>query len=462
MVFFSLLLSLIMYSIAPQEYNNMFCWCCLVIYFLDVYLLLKKEFIKQPVSFNTFFLLSFFFVSYVYPLFIVPSGLSFFFDPKGMVISNNINACTALCTVAASAYTFGFSLKKNRKICELKDEIYYRNVSNRIKMPYYVSVVLVIVVLYSFFTTKHDVEIEVQEAPFLFVIFLILTVILFVTQTKIIKQQGESKLKTFLHSNKQVVFISIVIMLIYTVIGDRLLIIELGLIMLSVYAIYYKNVKLRHLLVLLVAGVFFMTLLAWTRGGESSLRSGGVGAFVSESGSMADNNEGGIWGFSADLAGRFQELSYGYYLTEQKGHQYPLKIFATILSPIPFLPNVVSNIVVGVPTTKTSAGYLIANDSGTNAGSHCVIDVYMPWGLTGTVLIFILFGWLVAYVSANRNKNLYFNVIYIILIYQSVFIARGTLFDIYRSGAWAIIIIYLVDQYSKRNKRKLHATLLDR
>lgn len=446
-----LIISIILYYNSLTDYSVLFCWLCLCIFFLNTFLLIRKSFIKQPVSFNTFFLLSFFLVSYAYPVFIMPSGLSPLFDSSGMINPQTINACTALCTIAISSYTFGYMLIFKNKNQSTIDKNEIKVIAKKIKFPYWISLVMVFVVLYYFFKTIHDVDIEVQTAPFLFIIFLILTIVLLVSQTLCIPRTGSLSLRSFISTNKHVLFASATVMMIYAIIGDRLLILELGLIILSVYSLYFKNIRLRHFLCIIMFGVVFMTLLMWTRGGEASLRNGGTEAFFAESERMYDNNEAGIWGLTSDLSGRFQELSYGYDLTKKKGHTYAMKIIPAIFSPIPFVPNIISELIVGVPTSMTSAGSQIARDSGHNVGSHCVIDIFMPWGLPGIIIFFSLFGLLVSYITKNVNRSIYFNVIYIVLIYQSVFITRGTIFDVYRSLVWALLIVYWAKRSSKRS-----------
>lgn len=452
-----LLLSLVLLNTAPSEYSLTFCVTCLVLFAmvcLAFYRQRKKG--EGLVTFNTFFLISFFLVSYAYPVFIHPSDFAEFFDMKHLITASNICVCTALCTVAICSYYFGYNLSMQTKRNNYQkplDHNSFESIHNRNGFWYTISTIGVFMILYLFFTTNQEVNIEVSYAPFLFILFLICTIIALVTRTLCLPIKNRNW-KNFLEANHKVIYVSLVVMLIYIIIGDRLLIVELGLILIGVYSLFYKKIRVLYLVAFLAVGGVLMTLLMYTRGGAGSLRTGGIDGFITESNVvMSENEAGGVWGFTSDLSGRFQELSYGYEMTKHRGHIMPNKIFATLVSPIPFLPNVVSNLVVGVPTSQTSAGYFIGLDSNTHAGSHCVIDIYMPWGVSGILFFFSLLGFVVAYFDRNKYNNIYGSVGYIVLLYQSVFIARGTIFDIYRTLVWAMLILYLYNH--SRSKKQL-------
>jgi hypothetical protein len=315
-------------------------------------------------------------------------------------------------------------------------------------------------VLYIFFTSFQEVGIEVSYVPFLFILFLISTIIAFVSNTRQLNST-QGGWKEFALANKKVLCFSFLVMLIYMIIGDRLIIVELGLIIICVYSLYFKKVRALYLIAFLTVGFVMMTLLMLTRNSSGSLRTGGVKGFVAEGSVVMEENEAsGVWGYTSDLTGRFQELSYGYKMTQKQGHLLPQKIFVTLFSPIPFLPNIISNLLLGVPTSQTSAGYFIAIDSKTHAGSHCVIDIYMPWGVIGLLIFFSLFGVVVAYFDRSKYNNIYGSVGYLVLVYQSVFITRGTIFDVYRTMVWAMVIIYLYNHTDavKKIKRQLLLT----
>lgn len=402
----------------------------------------------NTVNFNILFSLSFFFCSFSFACFVLPTGD---FGLIGSVLSeSSINPCTALCTCAFNAYALGYTktLKKKKVDAEYSKE-YLPVIVRKSEKIYLFLFMVVILVLIFFFRTKHDVEIEVTSSPYLFVLFTIFTAILFASVKY--RQYTTKSLINFCQSNKIVVCGTLLIMLIYVIIGDRKLIIDLGLILLGAYSLFYKRISAKCLAVILSMGFVLMILIGLTRNSSSSLREGGIGSFVTE-GSSQMQDKTSIWGMFSDLTERYEELYCGYEYTQKHGLQYPLKIISLALSPIPLLPNVICHVVYGIPLADTSPGNTIGKnmfmDRETSAGSHCVVDTLMPWGLTGTLIVFYVFGIVVRFVSINYRRNLLFSSIYLLLLSQSFFLARGSLFDIYRLVAWCYFSIYFVKNKS--------------
>ena len=188
-----------------------------------------------------------------------------------------------------------------------------------------------------------------------------------------------------------------------------------------------------------------MFLVSVTRNEATSLKRGGVSSFVQEGKNVtSEQNEIGAWIYFSDLTGRYMELCNGYEYTERFGNQYPLKIISLVFSPIPFVPNIVNNLIYGVPLSATSPGGIVGRETDTHAGSHCVLGTYMPWGLAGTIIMFWLFGYVVSIITINSRKNIYGAACYLTIVAYAVFTPRASITDIYRPLIWTLFIIYLL------------------
>lgn len=146
----------------------------------------------------------------------------------------------------------------------------------------------------------------------------------------------------------------------------------------------------------------------------------------------------------SDLTERYEELYQGYEYVQTYTNQYPLRIFPLIFSPVPLAPNIISDVIYNKPLSETAPGAIVGRFWDVHAGTHCVIDIYMPWGIVGVILCFLLFGYAISYVTQLFNINIYYKVFYVIIVSQSIFMPRGSLFDIYRPLVWAAIIIYFL------------------
>lgn len=445
--------SIILYYSAPTQYNWSFCFVCFCVFVVSAYGGIKHDTKNiNTLNFNLLFAISFFLCSYAFALFIYPSGES---GLIGIAIGErNINVCTSICTCAFSAYSYGylgyFRIKNKKTGTSIINNY---GIEQKTKRLYLLLVPIIIAILVFFMRTEHEVAIEVTTTPYLFVIFTDVSALLF-SCYNYTRTSHLMSLQDYVSKNRIVICGSLIIMLFYLVIGDRKIIIELGLMLLGAYSLFHKKLNFKKLFVLLLSGIFLMSMVGITRNETSSLREGGLNTFL-EASNTELHSQNNYWSYFSDLTERYEELYFGYQYTQEKGSQYPLKIVPYIFSPVPLLPNVSCMLIYGIPLAETSVGLTIGqnmfSDRITHSGSHCVIDTYMPWGILGTIVVFFLFGLFVRHITDNVYTNIYYSVIYIILLSQSFFLARSSLFDVYRNAAWCIFIIYIFNRTSRNN-----------
>ena len=252
----------------------------------------------------------------------------------------------------------------------------------------------------------------------------------------------------FLLNNKFLIFSIIVVTAVYTVIGDRGLIIQIALAVICAYSLLVRRIKFLTLISLFIIGVVFMYSIRLTRNTDSNISNSGISSVAQiTSSAMKENNS--IFAPFSDLTERYEELFLGYDYVQKIGeYYYSLKIIVLLFSPIPLLPSTASSLIYGVPTNVLSIGYAIGKNWDTSSGSHCVIDCYAPWGLLGLFFVFFVFGSVVRRITDKFRLDYRYGVCYIILISQAIYLPRASLFDVYRPVFWALFLLYFISKNS--------------
>ncbi len=125
---------------------------------------------------------------------------------------------------------------------------------------------------------------------------------------------------------------------------------------------------------------------------------------------------------------------------EHNGYTY----FSTqlgIFSFIPFAQSFIVNVFdVGLHnlTSADFNSYLtfgsVAGELG--LGTNMVSDIYLSFGLIGVVVIFYLFGIYLQYCKSNSINSIYCFIAYSVMVSDSVFIVRGSVFEIVKLLIW--------------------------
>ena len=238
------IISLISYIAAPDTYSFMFCVYELILYVVSCFIFYKKmEFPTGLVNFHFFFLFSFFFVNFVYPVFLYPIDAEYFFMFSFNFDENNISKGTALAQLAIASYMFGVNLYYKN------DENTYKFDFSRITPPLATFLNLLFLLttfmyVYSAISTA-DSEIVINyRIVFLYIGILSLKLLL---KAEIYKDEFVDNKWFFLRKYWSEI-ISIVIVVLFSLwFGDRGPVLQIGLIMLYIFTVYVKNYRLKRL-----------------------------------------------------------------------------------------------------------------------------------------------------------------------------------------------------------------------
>lgn len=446
----AIFISLILFVTAPQAYSSAYCYMSFVIFLYSTYKILKFDFKNiNTINFNLFYLFSFLFCTYIFPVVLMPMGETGYLYSTSVlgVNESSVNVCTCLASFAISVYAFSYCTNIRR--VEIRNQ---QSMKLSSSLDFILALVtLALSVSSILFINANSDSVAMTESPYLFVVFYSLLAICLVNICK--KKPDSHPIYFFIKNAKVLISCSCLIVLIMLYMGDRGPILSIGMIFLGSVSIYLKNIKVKYLVPLFIAGVVGMFLIGVLRSGDGSFRTGGVSGFSSSAKEVLSTGNGTVWEVFSDFTDRYIELYSGYEYHEKNGNYYPLKILPIIASPVPLLPNILSDVIYNKPFLELSSVKAINSSIFRSRdgwfGTHQVIDIYMSWGIVGVFIIFYLQGVIFAKISSRHKSSLLYGILYIVLLSKSLYLPRAVFFDLYRPIVWTYLL-YIV--FAKKNR----------
>lgn len=463
-VFVIFLLSLTLYFFAPNVVDKGFCWLCLALYLIEVFIILKIEFkSKIYISFNTLFFLSFFLTSFAYPLFVHGTPAELLGNVEKQINFNYLSKCSALCLIASSIYSYGYLKAINTGKCKGFFNRYARFEDpfpgmSVLKLLYLVIFFLLFITVFNAIISGQQVYIEGGEL-FSSLFETIFPVMLLCNSC----QKKPDNLLSFVKLNARILASGIIMMLLFMKVGDRGLIITCGIEIVAVYILCVKRLRPLEVFSMVILGAIFMFVIRQTRISDSySSVTSSLSSFFSASAAVISSGgvEYGLWYYLSDLTNISWELCLGYEYSLNNELFHPIEeIILNIVSPVPLLPSFVSNVFFGRPTMDYNTGmalnsYMSAYGDG-NFGNHCVIDVFMMWGLIGVLIIFFYFGYFVAKCYNNSFDKVLWTSIYILLISNAVYVPRNMVLSLIRPVVYVWFFVWVAKRTPKRLDRNV-------
>lgn len=427
-----------LYYYAPEHPSELFQVVCVLLFLAQSYFIVRSDIRKYGIlNFNILFLFSFFLVTYAFPLFMIGTAMA---NREGIEAYINFNVsckCSALCTFAISIYLGAYKMHR-KKMLDLSALV------NRLgTIPANIFFFLITIFLYDA-TIGHlfvDGGVAVHSGYWYSLYLACLPLCLVLNCRKYhVRSFAQYVLRNIL-----ILIPAFMLMFLYFIIGDRGLIIVSGVIIAATYSVMVKRIRPALLLTGIVVGSVLMFALRETRSSEVSLSSGNTSGFVkSVEGSLSDATALSIF---ADLTGIHRELYIGYDYAKHYGLIEPGQIAIVPFYPFPLIPNLLSQTFFNKTMDDLKPGmvlneYMSYSGHG-HFGIHCVIDVYMRWGIFGIVFFFYILGYVVAAISKYQNKNILCLVLYIVLIASAISMPRQPPVDLLRTYAYVIILAWL-------------------
>lgn len=219
--------------------------------------------------------------------------------------------------------------------------------------------------------------------------------------------------------------------------GDRGQVIQILVGFALAMATAVRPVRLWELVVLTLSGFAFFTLVGiWRTGAEVSLAS--------------TFQEYGYWEVSANLAQSFVPLTQSILIVEDDGLSLGLLWLSQTVGVIPFAQQLMLSL-TDLTLTDVSSSALITTrtlgeNSTTGLGTSFVADIYLNFGLTGTIIIPAFFGMFCTRISIWLRGSGGFERYLLAIAFASfiVYIPRSSILFILKPMLWSIVAFWLV------------------
>lgn len=448
--------SIIIYGFAPETYDLSFILIDLALFLVGAFnLLINNKDRFNVLSFNIIFLLSFFFCTYSYAIFVIGAGVEFSLSIFQVTNFEYITQAIGLSTIAITAYFCAYSYQQRKNI--LKSNIQIKGIIHKIKLIAKIRSIFFLTVIVNFFyftLIMGGDSFAVTSASFLPELYKLFLILYLILNSILYKGQSLNFIDIIRYNKKAFVEIAIICLL-YLVGGDRGLPISIAFILLGVYSFFYKRIKISHFVLIALLGVLSLFAIRVTRDGENSIAKRGLSGVVSTT-QDAISGKSAILLFS-DLMGISSEMCLGYEFVQKNGLVLPGKIFLVPLHPFPFLPSLIGRFFFDKTPYEMSASSLLNEYVGqrfgytSNLGNHIVIDLYMHWGVIGVIIFFCFFGRCISYLDRNKYSNLFVASSYIMVLSLALYLPRDSMFTIIRPLAFLWLFCHVFHLINKTN-----------
>lgn len=451
-------ISAVLYYVAPLPYDRVFCVACLLVFLVAAgYIIYHDTKRLGIINFNNLFLFSFFACTYVYPVFLVDNAsIIGELITEQILTLNTLNRCSALCTLAISIYGLSYSLyRKPRRGVEGITLEHHKAVAlfSNVRLLTLVLSAAFLYILVDFWRNYNGQDIEINESYFFQVFYNVLP--MFMVTAAIYYHPSSFKsdgLKMFLRKNKLILTLLAISLIVLVIIGDRAPIMSVAITIITAITLFVKKIKTRHIILIGVLGIVLMFALRVTRASSYSILDGGFNTALQHTGTSM-STAGSAWDMLSDLVGMNVELNVGMDYHDKYGAYYPgANLVRIVTAPIPFLPSYLVRRMYGMTLSETTSHDAINNYINENGGTHCVIDIFLPFGLVGVIIVYFILGWFIAKMTNGISRNLFCQIFYVFLVSSAIFMARNAVTNIYRSVVISYVIYYIILKISSHRR----------
>lgn len=433
-----LIISLVLYALAPSQFSQPYCWFLFLLFIANVVYVYVRDVRNEKIGFNLLFSLAFFLVSYLYPIFIYP------FFPNFQILSiplfnyDVVTQGTALANIAYACYGVGYIYILNRDTSETEqptrknsfDKLPEILTSKQLNTLLLISVVVFVMFVLSggltFFAKAYQ-EGEDGGAGgatgFIWVFFQTFCLLLLLAN---------------LRSNSAIVYIAIIIFIILLLkVGTR----TLPLNLMVPFFCYYCAKKDLSFTKIAIIGSVAAALFAFV----GIARSGGTAMDAAGGDEIAERFRSLI-----DFIIPNRDLYAIYDHTQEDGITYGISSMSYILAVVPFSQSIFMAL-TGIPeymlrSERMTSFWEFGDDPNVwGLGTNIIGDVYLSFGLIGLIALFTFLGYIVAESRRKMwNGSWVGYIIYFVLVSNSVFMCRGAFFYSLKNIVWSLVFIYLI------------------
>lgn len=431
MSFVFLALSIILYMLAPMAYSEEYCMWLSILFIINAIYAYRKDLYKEYIGFHTFFSVTFYLMTYVYPVFIHPVVTNYFFFAFDDVV---MTKATALANVAYSSYVCGYLriyIKSNKIIYQ---PIVPKNSLNTLMMMEVLLFFLMIVSGgYNAYRNLYGNQEMIESGGAISIIAQLLSFLTFFIC-----------IANYMHNKTPIYILLAIICGASLSSGSRGTVISIFIIILYYYY-EKKKPSIWFLLGILGLGCIAMILIGYYRVGESldDNRLDGTGV--------------GLFSYFRDFIVCNGNLYSLYNYVQENDITYGLSSMAYILAIIPMSQTLfikVFNVPSYMMRSEMVTTYIeLGPDSTLGLGTHLVGDVYLSFGFIGVIVLFYFLGWLINFCRRKKQEgNRVGTIIYFILLSQSLMLCRGSYFVSAKNIIWSIVLASIINHiYNRRS-----------
>lgn len=435
--------SIIVYLCAPDTYRFEYDCYCGIQYVVSVFIFLKLKKKKNYFDFDTIFLIAFFCTFFIYPIFLYPINPRYFAMFNYGFDENVISKCTALALVGSQMYILGSMLftysKKGKE--EQKYIVEFLPDKGIILMTISFFVLFLVLGGYTYYKNLYgggDASVQFKTnaafsyANILFQVFLVISIML-----EFNKQLYNDTKKISMKLFNKIFFIFICLYIPFLLsTGTRGTTMETLLMIIGLYTLYYRPIKFKSFLILVLIGALGMSFIAVARGKGSFEIKGFVDIFMD----LIINNRN-----------TFVAVDYA----DQNGVSYGLSMLGYILKVIPFAQNVVFSLFGIEPYLTNSALFLTVQTLGHNPtfglGTNIIADLYLAFGFGGVMVCMFFAGYIVAKAQYMALRyHVYYMLLYTIFMSYAVYNIRAEFFFSLNMIVWAFCVLNILRSIVRR------------
>ncbi len=458
------ILSIILYIIAPDIYSYNFCNIIFVFYIISSIWVIKRTIINNNYfNFHVLFLISFFFVNFIYPSILYPISPEYFPVYKKSFNQDVISKATALAFIGSSSYILGVFVQHRNKI------EYFSKPNINFKAHLFILTIilfLTLLVLTIFGGTQmiKGVFGSTSNIPPGFLVFTQVIIALSVILILYSKNFDGTILDLIRKFNKPIMVFLLYFLFIFIFTGDRGPAIQILLITLGLISIYIRPIKIKEFLLIMVIGMLLMTFVSYARSKSINSNESGLSNFVDRGTENIQLNS--FFDIGMDLIVNNRNLYVGYDYANKNGFSYGTSMFHYLFSPVPFLPTMLTEFFFDKPPDELTSAYIITKEARSTygLGTNMIADLYMSFGIIGVIFFMFLLGYVVAH---YHSKSIYGNriislIIYVYLLGFSIYLPRTSILDSSRHIIWSILLFILLNRIvSKFTKEFKHKSVID-
>ncbi len=431
------LTSVSLFLFAPQAYSMTYVIYCTTVFITSSLIMLSSNCKHTFMKFEIFFLISFFFTNYVYPLIFYPINpyFSLFRIPFN---EDYITRGTALATVAATWYNLGIFEYKPIKNTQ-KDAF---DVKQRLRTPRLIAIVLFLLFIPSLYdiyqSNTYSTEFESSYVNAILRYVVLYLIFAFVYNNRF------CNLASFVHNaiSSPIIILTLIYTILFMLIGSRTIPLNIVLHSLLLINILVYRITKKQIIVLIASGALLFTWIGIARGG-SGIESGEIKT---------------AWDIGTDLTINNRSLYVLMEEVDNHGVTYGATMMMNVLSAVPFAQSLYLSI-TGLPLSAISSANLVTDlhfGSGHNSdrfglGTNLVGDVYVALGLLGVIIMFWFFGYLLKklYFNISKGKTLAL-LVYVLFFMSSIYYTRSGYLTPVRDIVWVLGIYWLSNFHLKK------------